>query len=131
MLQMRSFGGPGRRASPGPSRRVENLKITPQPKPDSLQPRLAPTAPSPSPGICHFERPQRAEKSIQTRHCDATQGCGNLNIAGQRERLAWGLSRTLRQFVGDLFFENVFNGKRYYALAALLEERLYFGDCVG
>ena len=34
MLRMRSFGGPGGRAYPMPSQRVENLKITPQPKPE-------------------------------------------------------------------------------------------------
>jgi hypothetical protein len=35
MLRMRSFGGPGGRAFPVPSRKVGNLKITPQSKPDS------------------------------------------------------------------------------------------------
>jgi len=39
--------------------------------------------------------------------------------------------RILRQFVGDLFVQNVFDGKGDDALAGLLEERLYFADSVG
>jgi len=58
LLQMRSFGGTGGRASPGPSRRVENLKITPQPKPDSRASRVA-RASSPWSLACLLPTPAR------------------------------------------------------------------------
>jgi len=41
------------------------------------------------------------------------------------------LLRILRQFVGDLFVQNVFDGQGDYALAGLFEEGLYFADGVG
>jgi len=72
-------------------------------------------------------------------HCEA-EGRGNLHqssIYGERSRSveqdprASPLLRILRQFVGDLFVQDVFDGKGDYALAGLLEERLYFADGVG
>jgi len=65
-------------------------------------------------------------------HCEAISVNRQFMVSEvKRDPKASPLLRFLRQFVGDLFVQDVFDGKGDYALAGLLEERLYFADGVG
>jgi len=88
------------------------------------------------PGLSFVEGsfPRRRE-SIRTPHPSPERPLVSKPVLSVVERVerdpkASPLLRILRQFVGDLFVQNVFDGKGDYALAGLFEERLYFADGV-